>query len=155
MAKAINTDHFSAVLRKKSIDVQNHRLLITRLRGSEQEAELTEPPNCNGFGRIRHFRRQTSKGWPSNPLPIDPACRQLELTRNDSLRAQVSQNAACNWRCWYCYVPFSLLNADPEHSEWLTGGLQVRRKAKKIPERDSLRNDARLFRGDGIDATCF
>ena len=118
MAKAINTDQFSAVLREKSIDLNNRRLLITRIRGSEQEADLTEPPNCNGVGRIRHFRRQTSLGWPSNPLPIDPACRRLELPRNDSLRAQVFQNAACNWRCWYCYVPFSLLNADPKQSEW-------------------------------------
>jgi len=36
------------------------------------------------------------------------------------LKAQVFQNAACNWRCWYCFVPFNLLSANPEHSGWLS-----------------------------------
>ena len=34
------------------------------------------------------------------------------------IRAQVFQNAACNWRCWYCFVPFALLNADEKYSTW-------------------------------------
>lgn len=38
----------------------------------------------------------------------------------DALRAQVFQNAVCNWRCWYCFVDFKLLSARPEHSEWVT-----------------------------------
>ncbi len=37
----------------------------------------------------------------------------------DLLRAQVFQNAACNWRCWYCYVPYTLLAANEQHSAWL------------------------------------
>ena len=36
------------------------------------------------------------------------------------VKAQVFQNAACNWRCWYCFVPFDLLAADPEKSAWLS-----------------------------------
>ena len=36
------------------------------------------------------------------------------------MRAQAFQNAVCNWRCWYCYVPFDLLSADPRYSSWLT-----------------------------------
>lgn len=35
-------------------------------------------------------------------------------------RAQVFQNAACNWRCWYCYVDFSLLMASRKYSEFKT-----------------------------------
>ena len=65
-----------------------------------------------GFGRIRHFRRSTSPGWPSNPLPIDPACKFLGTPAEDVARAQVFQNAVCNWRCWYCFVPFELLSAN-------------------------------------------
>jgi uncharacterized Fe-S cluster-containing radical SAM superfamily protein len=116
----IDTDEFSATLRHRSIDLPNRRVLISRLSDSEQEGDLTVPPNCGGFGRIRHFRRSTTTGWPSNPLPIDPACQRLGLTGVDSMRAQVFQNAACNWRCWYCYVPFSLLAAKPSRSEWFT-----------------------------------
>jgi uncharacterized Fe-S cluster-containing radical SAM superfamily protein len=116
----IDTDRFSSQLRAKAVDVPGRRLRVTNFSGTEQEPDLTEPPNCNGFGRIRHFRRATTPGWPPNPLPIDPACEALGLPTPDLLRSQVFQNAVCNWRCWYCFVPFSLLAADPRYSAWLS-----------------------------------
>src|SRR5215208_1671480 len=116
----INTEAASRRYRAASIDLDGHRLLITNFRGTEQEQDLSEPANCGGFGRIRHFRRATSVGWPPNPLPIEPACRALGKPAVETLRAQVYQNAACNWRCWYCYVPFELLSASPKYSAWLT-----------------------------------
>lgn len=115
----IDTKRVSTMYRDKSIDVGGRRLLITRLAGSEQETDLTAPTNCGGYGRIRHFRRETSDGWPPNPLPIDPACAALRLPRLNEMRAQAFQNAACNWRCWYCFVPFNLLAASEEHAAWL------------------------------------
>jgi uncharacterized Fe-S cluster-containing radical SAM superfamily protein len=115
----INTAAISAGYRPRLIDVAERRIRITNYRDTEQERDLSEPPNCGGFGRIRHFSRQTTEGWVPNPLPIDPASRALGLGRVDRLRAQVFQNAGCNWRCWYCFVPFDLLSADPRHSTWL------------------------------------
>ena len=117
---AINTETLSARYRAASVDRQGKRLLITNFLNTEQEKDLSEPANCGGVGRIRHFRRQTSPGWPPNPLPIDPACKALGLPSTDMIRAQVFQNAACNWRCWYCYVPFDLLRANPDYSDWLS-----------------------------------
>ncbi len=116
----IDTEALARKYRAATIDVPNKRLLVTNFRGTEQEKDLTEPANCDGFGRIRHFCKATSSGWPSNPLPIEPACRALRLGPQDEIRAQVFQNAACNWRCWYCFVPFNLLSADQAHSAWLT-----------------------------------
>ena len=107
-------------LATRGIDVHAKRILVTNFKGTEQERDFSEPTNCRGLGRIRHFNRVTSQGWPSNPLPIDPACRALGLPRSDVLRAQVFQNAVCNWRCWYCFVPFSLLSANPQNSQWVT-----------------------------------
>lgn len=118
----IQTDQFSSTLRSKAIDTDARRLLITNLRGTGQESDLSVPPNCGGFGRVRHFRRATDPGWPPNPLPIDPAVRSLGLERTDVLRAQAFQNAACNWRCWYCFVPFELLAAKSKYSSWLSAG---------------------------------
>jgi hypothetical protein len=120
MSALIDTDRVSARYRESAIDLKGHRLLVTNFRGTEQERDLSEPPNCRGFGRIRHFRRETNAGWPPNPLPIDPACKALGLPATDLLRAQVFQNAVCNWRCWYCYVPFPLLAGNREHSDWLS-----------------------------------
>lgn len=116
----IDTDAVSARYRQAAVDPDRRRLLVTDFRGTEQERDLTEPANCGGYGRVRHFRRATAAGWPPNPLPIDPAARALGLGPVDAIRAQVFQNAVCNWRCWYCFVDFKLLAANRKHSAWLT-----------------------------------
>jgi uncharacterized Fe-S cluster-containing radical SAM superfamily protein len=124
---AIDTDRFSRTMRDRILDAAKRRILITNHHGSAQEPDLTVPANCDGVGRIRHFRRDTPGGWPSNPLPIDPACRALGLPRTDMIEAQVFQNAACNWRCWYCFVPFDRLSGDQTRSVWLTADELVER----------------------------
>lgn len=116
----IDTERYSSTMRGRIVDVKGRRLLITRLGGSEQEKDLAEPTNCGGLGRVRHFRRITSPGWPPNPLPIDPACAALGLGTAEELRAQLFQNAGCNWRCWYCFVPFPLLEGTEELAAWIT-----------------------------------
>jgi len=116
----IDTETFSASLRSKSVDLTEQRLLITRFGGSRQEQDLSEPPNCAGYGRIRHFHRSGTAGWPENPLPMDPAFHKFGLARQNAMRVQVFQNASCNWRCWYCYVPFELLDANLKHSSWMS-----------------------------------
>jgi uncharacterized Fe-S cluster-containing radical SAM superfamily protein len=120
-AKPIDTERFAAQLRERAIDLEGGRVLISRLAGSGQEVDLTLPANCSGYGRVRHFRLATAQGWPANPLPIAPACRALGISPvPDLMTALVFQNAACAWRCWYCFVPEELLKADPARSEWFT-----------------------------------
>jgi uncharacterized Fe-S cluster-containing radical SAM superfamily protein len=114
----IDTLADSERLRPMSIDLDHQKVLISRLKGSDQEADLSEPTNCDGLGRIRHFGRPTSAGWPDNPLPLEPAIASLPVQGQAPTTAQVFQNASCNWRCWYCYVPFNLLAAHPARSEW-------------------------------------
>src|SRR6185437_16755747 len=53
-ATMIDTDAYSAHLRAKAIDLTRQALLITDLRESRQEEDLSEPVNCGGNGRIRH-----------------------------------------------------------------------------------------------------
>lgn len=118
--KLIDTGAFAELMRDRVINVDTREVLIGRLAGSDQEIDLTEPVNCNGLGRIRHFRRFAGGGWPANPLPIDPARHALALPSVDLIRAQVFQVAACAWRCWYCYVPFNLLNGDSTRGKWVT-----------------------------------
>jgi uncharacterized Fe-S cluster-containing radical SAM superfamily protein len=120
MPATIDTPAFAATMRDKIIRPTSGEVLVSRLAGSDQEQDLTAPANCGGLGRVRHFVRATPPGWPPNPLPIDPACKALGLRRTDRIRAQVFQNAACAWRCWYCYVPFNLLAGDASRGEWIT-----------------------------------
>lgn len=122
----IDTDKFSDSLRQKSIRVENKEVLITNFKNSEQEKDLTQPANCNGFGRVRHFRFGDGTKWPSNPLPIYPALRALNLPFQETVKAQVFQNAVCNWRCWYCFVDFQLLSGNRKFSDYLTSKELVR-----------------------------
>lgn len=115
----IKTDELSLRLRERSIRLDTRELLIARFAGSAQEHDLTEPPNCDGYGRIRHFRMSTPEPWPDNPLPILPASHKLNVPPERAVNAQVFQNAACNWRCWYCYVPYNLLAANDRLAAWL------------------------------------
>ena len=117
---SIPTDAYSAELRERAIRPDRHEILISRIAGSDQEADLSEPPNCGGYGRIRHFRLATTPPWPANQLPILPARHALGLPPAEVMTAQVFQNAACNWRCWYCFVPFPMLSAHDAKSGWLS-----------------------------------
>jgi uncharacterized Fe-S cluster-containing radical SAM superfamily protein len=119
--KPIDTEKFAERLRSRAINAAERKILISRLTGSEQEIDLSSPTNCDGFGRIRHFKFETSEGWPANSLPIVPACKALGIHEAPKMMtAQVFQNAACAWRCWYCFVPDTLLRADITRSSWLS-----------------------------------
>lgn len=114
----IDTAKFSETMRRKGIDLENRRILITNYENSDQTKDLTIPANCAGFGRIHHFRKRQPLPWPENPLPIEPAAKALNLADKEVLLAQVFQNAICSWRCWYCYVDFDLLSGNHRFSEY-------------------------------------
>lgn len=120
MLHYINTDEAAARYRDKILNLREQKILLTNFHGTEQESDLSEPANCRGFGRVRHFKRCRLEDWVENPLPIDPAVRSLGLVASDTIRAQVFQTAACNWRCWYCFVPFNLLSANRNQSSFLS-----------------------------------
>ncbi len=134
MGALIDTGQMVARMRSRIIRPATREILVSRLEGSAQEGDLTSPVNCGGLGRVRHFRRGTATGWPDNFLPIDPAARFLGQPAGEVLEAQVFQNAACAWRCWYCYVPFELLGGDERRGEWVTADELVRRYAA-LPDR--------------------
>src|ERR1035437_1378640 len=106
--KPIDTAKMSGLLRGRSIDVS---------------AGIPPRP------------QPTSPVCPTNPLPIAPACKALGLDPPSVMTAQVFQNAACAWRCWFCFVPYNLLSADPKRGEWLTAEdlVQLYRKEPECP----------------------
>lgn len=104
--------------RNSYIDLENKKILVSNFLGTEQEQDLSEPPNCKGFGRVRHFHREQAN-WINDPLPIDPAARFFHMSdRLSEIRAQVFQMAYCNMSCWYCFVPNALKNAT--QGKWIS-----------------------------------
>ncbi|MVM35682.1 hypothetical protein GO755_37050 [Spirosoma sp. HMF4905] len=118
--KYIDTEKFSQKLRSKGIDLDSKKILMSNFKETKQNKDLTLPSNCNGFGRIHHFKSKGMNGFPLNPLPIVPAEKYLQRPLGEVVKVQVFQNAICSWRCWYCYVDFSLLSGDPKHSSFMT-----------------------------------
>lgn len=113
----------------------NNTFLLSRIQDSVQESDLTVPPNCDGYGRIRHFRRFISEEWGNDPLPIDPACKALNLKSCNMIETQVFQIASCNVRCWYCFVPDDLKKGLLHNSKWFSASDMVdlfQRDCKKI-----------------------
>lgn len=135
--KLIDTATFAPTMRERILRPGSREILISRFTGSGQEADLSVPANCGGLGRVRHFERGTAEGWPENPLPLDPAIATLGLLRADRIRAQVFQNAACGWRCWYCFVPFNMLSGNEALGEWVTAQTLVDRYLAE-PDRPAM-----------------
>lgn len=111
--------------RRSVYNENNNSFLLSKIESSAQEKDLTVPPNCEGYGRIRHFRRFISEEWGRDPLPIDPACKTLGLDPCDMIETQVFQIASCNVRCWYCFVPDDLKRASEDNSRWFTASDMV------------------------------
>ena len=121
MAAYIDTEERSAHYRIKGLDKEAQKVLITEFASSKQSQDITLSYNCQGVGRIHHFRRAAAApGFASNPLPIDPAGRALGLPPQSMMQAQVFQNAVCSWRCWYCFVDYNLLDGNPKRSTFLS-----------------------------------
>lgn len=90
-------------LRAQTINLTTRKVLIKNFLDTSQEKDLTLPPNCNGFGRIHHFRLNSSKAWGNNPLPNLPVAKYFGTPIEQTLKAQIFQVDTCNWNCWYCF----------------------------------------------------
>lgn len=115
----IKPDSYADILRRKSF-IQPNKFLLTKFSRSLQEKDISEGVNCDGFGRVHLFRSNSNPNWIPNPLPQQIAAWRLGLDIPDVERAQVFQNAACNFRCWYCFVDFELLSASTRRSIFLS-----------------------------------
>lgn len=113
-------DQLADESRKSVYDPDSKKFLLANISASDQITDLSTPANCDGFGRVRHFKRFISDDWCLDPLPIDPALRCLGHMPADKINAQVLQIASCNLNCWYCFVPDALKCADPNVSDWFS-----------------------------------
>ena len=96
----VDTERYSERLRTKAIRRPEKGILVSQLRDSHQETDITLPVNCNGYGRIHHFRIHQFEDWSPDPLPNLPAAKALGKPPSEVLRTQVFQIAVCNWHCW-------------------------------------------------------
>jgi uncharacterized Fe-S cluster-containing radical SAM superfamily protein len=105
----------SSLLRERLIDRDNKKVLISNLDDSVEAKDNYTIINCNGYGRIRVFKNFSLHLFDNN-LFHKPLFRNYPPS--NEFRSQVFQIAGCNWRCWYCYVDFKLLDGDYSNSRF-------------------------------------
>lgn len=122
-----NTERALDHMRRKLIKNETGKVYfsISRIADSKQSNDLSVPSNCNGFGRIHHFRKLASPDWVEDFLPAYPAYKSLGLPLQDDINAQVFQTSVCNLNCWYCFVPEELRCGNDVNSKWLTANQLV------------------------------
>jgi len=123
----------SKVIRSKVVKVPEKKILISKLKNSLQEKDINLPVNCDGYGRIRHFKIHGHEDWVKDPLPNLPVAKALNTEPRDILKTQIFQIAGCNWNCWYCFVDEDLRCGDQSKSKWFTSD-----KLIELYKRDSL-----------------
>jgi hypothetical protein len=111
-----NLDYFNV----KVIKLDEKKILISKISFSKQENDLTLPPNCGGYGRIRHFRISRNDNWLSDTLPNVPYATRMNKNVEEVLQTQLFQISACDFRCWFCFVDENLLSAKEEVAKYFT-----------------------------------
>lgn len=114
----IDPESLAARFRARMIDVSDQRVLIADIRNSIEATDPYTIVNCGGFGRIREFREYKiyleRAVYPERPLRPNFRGHAPSAV----IRSQVFQLAACNWRCWYCFVDDDRLSASKRVSSF-------------------------------------
>lgn len=95
------------------------QFLISKI-GTSKEDFVRLGGNCNGYGRVRVFKRRKDADWIDNPIPLDPFSMALALPRLDEIEVQVFELAKCNLNCWWCFLPDEYKKNTGINSAWFT-----------------------------------
>ena len=116
----IDDDLLASRFRERLFRSSDKSVLIARITDSIEQNDKYTTVNCGGYGRIREFTEYKlyleRAAFPDRPLR--PNFRGYPPT--DTIRSQVFQLSACNWRCWYCFVDDDRLSANHRTSRYFS-----------------------------------
>lgn len=124
--KYIDLDKLTPRLRGKIIDSRRKRILISRI-GDSKQAKDASTINCEGFGRIRTLDTKGRDGWGKPCVRYRVGYNKLGISPSQAETCQIFQNAACNFRCWFCFVDDILLTGSERNARWFIAGQLVDR----------------------------
>ena len=101
----------------RSMVFNGNEFLITEV-GTSMKEKTKLRVNCDGFGRIRIFKRKKYQDWVANPLPFEPYSIAMGKNSVNELAVQVFQIAKCNLNCWWCFIPDEYKNCNINHTKW-------------------------------------
>lgn len=115
--KTIDTESISRQIRNRLLNMERKEVLISYLRESNESEDKYTLINCDGYGRLRVFKEFKLHLY-SNEIFKKPLFRNHPPV--DELRTQAFQLGGCNWRCWYCFVDYGLLDGDKNRGKYFT-----------------------------------
>jgi uncharacterized Fe-S cluster-containing radical SAM superfamily protein len=101
--RGLDPDKLAQYLRPRIIKGDEQQVLLARFYGTDQGHDVTSGITCGGYGRLHYYSRPSAH-WSPVPIPELPAAWRLGLDPTQTRIAQLFQNAACDFRCWYCFV---------------------------------------------------
>ncbi len=110
-------EHIAQALRDKALSVTNKSIKLASLINTCQAEDIGKPITFDGYSRIHCFSELPQENWISDPLPTIPAARKLGCSIQEARETQVFQLAACNLRCWYCFVDYDSLSPESPRSK--------------------------------------
>jgi uncharacterized Fe-S cluster-containing radical SAM superfamily protein len=115
------------MLRPKMIDLENKKVLLAVLAGTEQQQDLATNRFWENVFRSKIYTKpEDLKASPFRREPAGIAAEKLTLpgetivTPEKCNAAFLGQINGCNLECWYCYVDRVANSADQEHGKFFS-----------------------------------
>lgn len=114
-------------LRPRMVDLENKKVLLAVLAGTEQQRDLTESRFWEGVFRSKIYTK--AEDMELDPFRGEPACIAAEkltvpgeriVTPRECNAAFLGQINGCNLNCWYCYVDRVANSADPQYGKFFS-----------------------------------
>lgn len=106
--------------REKSLRLDKQQILISEIPESDVAGSSVARINCQGFGMVRKSVTHRSDDWPDINILPQLVPQKLGIPIEHAATTQIFRDAACNFRCWYCFVDFRFLKADQNRSRFFT-----------------------------------
>jgi len=111
-------------LRPKMIDLDNKKVLLSRLSGTAQAKDVAEHTSVlQEYFRTKLYIKPEQWKQLKEPFRGQPpgiACRKLKIPRIDCNAPFTFQVNGCNGRCWFCYVDDVNNSANPKYGGFFT-----------------------------------
>lgn len=117
--KGFDSIQLANLYREKIIHPQNREIFLSKIPKADVEGSTHAYINCNGYGMVRRSTTERSD-WPDIDILPNLVPKKLGITKDEAETTQIFRLGACNFRCWYCFVDFRYLKANPEHGDFMS-----------------------------------
>lgn len=119
--KGYNPIELAEKIRPKMIDLENKKVLLAVLAGTEQQKDLTKERFFENIFRSKIYTKAQDRDFdPFRGEPAGVAAEKLGVPPEECNAAFLGQINGCNLNCWYCYVDRVCNSANPKYGRYFT-----------------------------------